>query len=118
MFRIKSLARCQSVGRTLFSKRNGESRELVCFPNHVVASQQTCIGSINFSAQSVLSVRYFSAPAAAYNQTVDVFPSIVIGSDGALSAQGPFAESQAQVSKKRHSDFCIFLFSACFKNEL
>ena len=41
--------------------------------------------------------RLFSAPAAAYNQTVDVFPSIVIGSDGSFSAQGPFAESQAQV---------------------
>lgn len=44
------------------------------------------------------SSRLFSAPAAAYNQTVDVFPSIVIGSDGNLSAQGPFAESQAHVS--------------------
>ena len=37
-------------------------------------------------------------PTAAYNQTVNAFPSIVIQSDGNLSAQGPFAESQAQVS--------------------
>lgn len=43
-----------------------------------------------------LSSRFFSAPAAAYSQTVDAFPSIVIGSDGVLTAQGPFAESQAQ----------------------
>jgi|AntRauTorckE5430_2_1112549.scaffolds.fasta_scaffold62183_1 hypothetical protein len=49
-----------------------------------------------------ISTRLFSAPAAAYNQTVDIFPSIVIGSDGVLSAQGPFAESQAQVSDIWH----------------
>lgn len=40
-----------------------------------------------------------SSPAAAYNQTVDVFPSIVITSDGSISAQGPFAEAQAQFLK-------------------
>jgi hypothetical protein len=51
----------------------------------------------NYGMRNTTS-RMFSAPAAAYNQTVDTFPSIVIGSDGTLSAQGPFAESQAQVS--------------------
>lgn len=31
-----------------------------------------------------------------YNQSVDIFPSIVIGPDKAISPQGPFAEAQAQ----------------------
>jgi hypothetical protein len=43
-------------------------------------------------------LKSLSTASAAYNQTVEAFPSIVIGSDGNLSAQGPFAESQAQVS--------------------
>lgn len=95
MFRVKSFARCRSLTRTLFSNRNVESKELPCFQCHM-AESQTRTRKIGFPAQSILSIRYFSAPAAAYNQTVVVFPSIVIGSDGALSAQGPFAESQAQ----------------------
>jgi len=36
-----------------------------------------------------------AAAPAAYDQTVEVFPSIVIGSDG-VYPQGPFAEAQAQ----------------------
>jgi hypothetical protein len=59
----------------------------------------------DINAMTNLTSRLFSAPAAAYNQTVDTFPSIVIGSDGNLSAQGPFAESQAQVS-----DIISFVF--------
>lgn len=43
-------------------------------------------------------IKSLSTASAAYNQTVEAFPSIVIGSDGNLSARGPFAESQAQVS--------------------
>ncbi len=42
-------------------------------------------------------IRYASSPAAAYSQRVDTFPSIVIGADGFISPQGPFAEAQAQV---------------------
>lgn len=43
------------------------------------------------------SIRYASTPAAAaYSQSVDTFPSIVIGADGLISPQGPFAEAQAQ----------------------
>lgn len=98
MFRLKSFARCRTASRTLFSNKNVESNEFRRIPNYVVESQ-TWTGSIGIPVQSMFSIRSFSAPAAAYNQTVDVFPSIVIGSDGALSAQGPFAESQAQVSK-------------------
>eukprot|EP01083_Nonionella_stella_P068290 181222_1 len=40
--------------------------------------------------------RFMSSPSAAYSQTVDVFPSIVIEAGGNISAQGPFAEAQAQ----------------------
>ena len=43
------------------------------------------------------AVRNASAPSAAYNQTVDAFPSIIIGPNGLISPQGPFAEAQAQV---------------------
>lgn len=34
---------------------------------------------------------------AMYNQSVDAFPSIVIGPDKTIVPQGPFAEAQAQV---------------------
>jgi hypothetical protein len=54
-------------------------------------------------------IRYASTPTAAYNQRVDTFPSIVIGSDGLISAQGPFAEAQAQVNKFIHS----YIHSIC-----
>lgn len=43
------------------------------------------------------AIRNASVPSAAYNQTVDAFPSIIIGPNGLISPQGPFAEAQAQV---------------------
>ena len=43
------------------------------------------------------STRNASSPSAAYNQTIESFPSIVIGADGLISPQGSFAEAQAQV---------------------
>lgn len=56
------------------------------------------------------SIRYASSsPAAAYNQTVDAFPSIVIGSNGKISPQGPFAEAQAQVSSIFHKSLDLFI---------
>lgn len=48
------------------------------------------------SASSPSQARYMSSPSAAYNQSVDIFPSIVIEAGGNISAQGPFAEAQAQ----------------------
>lgn len=52
-----------------------------------------------FVKQSCLNgtIRYASSPAAAYNQSIDTFPSIIIGADGLISPRGPFAEAQAQV---------------------
>ena len=46
-----------------------------------------------------LSHRSFSSASAtaAYNQSVDEFPSLVIGSNGNLTPKGSFAEAQAQV---------------------
>ena len=41
-----------------------------------------------------------AAASAAYAQSVDTFPSIVIGSKGSISPQGSFAEAQAQVRLK------------------
>jgi len=35
---------------------------------------------------------------AAYDQLVDVFPSLIIGANGSIAPQGSFAEAQAQVS--------------------
>uniref|UniRef100_A0A7S3VE79 quinolinate synthase n=1 Tax=Chaetoceros debilis TaxID=122233 RepID=A0A7S3VE79_9STRA len=48
------------------------------------------------SSPSIIQSRFMSSPSAAYSQTVDVFPSIVIEAGGNISAQGPFAEAQAQ----------------------
>lgn len=39
-----------------------------------------------------------STAAASYDQSVDIFPSIVIGPNKSILPQGPFAEAQAQVS--------------------
>ena len=64
-------------------------------------NRATNIFALTSSAESQSNTRLYSAPAAAYNQSVDVFPSIVIGADGLLSARGPFAEAQAQVSHFR-----------------
>jgi hypothetical protein len=57
--------------------------------------------SIRPTALNNTSLRFKStAPAtatAAYDLSVDSFPSIVIGADRAISPQGSFAEAQAQV---------------------
>lgn len=39
-----------------------------------------------------------AAATAAYDQSVDVFPSLIIGANGSIAPQGSFAEAQAQVS--------------------
>jgi hypothetical protein len=39
-----------------------------------------------------------AAATSAYDQSVDVFPSLIIGANGAIEPQGSFAEAQAQVS--------------------
>ena len=39
-----------------------------------------------------------TAATAAYDQSVDVFPSLIIGANGSIEPQGSFAEAQAQVS--------------------
>ena len=39
-----------------------------------------------------------TAATAAYDQSVDVFPSLIIGANGSIDPQGSFAEAQAQVS--------------------
>lgn len=40
-----------------------------------------------------------SVAAAAFDQTVESFPSIVIGANGSIVPQGTFAEAQAEVRK-------------------
>ena len=39
-----------------------------------------------------------TAASAAYDQSVDTFPSLIIGANGNIEPQGSFAEAQAQVS--------------------
>lgn len=41
--------------------------------------------------------RYKSTAAATYDQSIDSFPSIVIGPNGSIIPQGSFAEAQAEV---------------------
>mmetsp|Transcript_12540 Transcript_12540/g.20880 ORF Transcript_12540/g.20880 Transcript_12540/m.20880 type:complete len:522 (+) Transcript_12540:134-1699(+) len=43
-----------------------------------------------------LTRRALSTAAATYDQSVDIFPSIVIGPNKSIVPQGPFAEAQAQ----------------------
>lgn len=46
------------------------------------------------------------AATAAYDQSVDVFPSLIIGANGSIEPQGSFAEAQAQVSWQEIAFFC------------
>lgn len=48
-----------------------------------------------------------SALVASYDQSVDIFPSIVIGPNKSIVPQGPFAEAQAQVSSTSNVYFCV-----------
>ena len=58
-------------------------------------------GGLENTSASVSSfqqvARFKSTATATYDQTVETFPSIVIGPDRAIEPQGSFAESQAQV---------------------
>lgn len=45
-----------------------------------------------------LARRLQSTVVASYDQSVDIFPSIVIGPNKSIVPQGPFAEAQAKVS--------------------
>ena len=50
-----------------------------------------------------------TAATAAYDQSVDVFPSLIIGANGSIEPQGSFAEAQAQVSRREvGSSFILF----------
>jgi hypothetical protein len=52
-----------------------------------------CLGAVGVSRRFKSSV----AATAAYDQTVETFPSIVIGPKKSIVPQGSFAEAQAQV---------------------
>ena len=68
-------------------------------------SQRACAslasGGLQNTSSRVSSLqqlgRFKSTATATYDQTVETFPSIVIGPDRAIEPQGSFAESQAQV---------------------
>jgi hypothetical protein len=53
--------------------------------------------------------RLQSTAVASYDQSVDIFPSIVIGPNKSIVPQGPFAEAQAQVS----CCFCVLVWVLC-----
>ncbi len=94
MFLARNLQRLQKGGScnaSIIQQKATKILGVISTPETILKSGETRPGGPNMTA------RLFSAPAAAYNQTVDAFPSIVIGANGNLSAQGPFAESQAQV---------------------
>jgi len=52
--------------------------------------------------QQQVRTKSTAVAAAAYDQSVDSFPSIVIGPNGTIIPQGTFAEAQAQVRFKRN----------------
>ena len=51
-----------------------------------------------------------TAATAAYDQSVDVFPSLIIGANGSIEPLGSFAEAQAQVSWQEIAFFFLFLW--------
>ena len=57
------------------------------------------------------TLRFQSTATAAYDQSIESFPSIVIGADRSIEPQGSFAESQAQV---RHIYSYTFAFAFTF----
>jgi len=96
MIAAKYLQRITARSKNVSSLQNKGNRILASISTE---SPRSARAMNDGSLATNILTRLFSAPAAAYNQTVEVFPSIVIESDGTLSAQGPFAESQAQFLK-------------------
>lgn len=81
-----------SNGTRAFSTSTGSITNPLSIFTTVSTSASICTNRNHWKG----AIRYASAPAAAYNQSVDTFPSIVIGPGGLISPQGSFAEAQAQ----------------------
>mmetsp|Transcript_114216 Transcript_114216/g.170860 ORF Transcript_114216/g.170860 Transcript_114216/m.170860 type:complete len:546 (+) Transcript_114216:257-1894(+) len=64
------------------------------------SSSSAFLRQLGWKQQSTVAaasaMRQLSTATATYDQSVDAFPSIVIGPDRSIEPQGPFAEAQAQ----------------------
>lgn len=71
------------------------------------------IGDINHTrtrglSTAVATTTYDHPATAAYDQTVDIFPSLVIGANGRIEPVGSFAEVQAEVRKEGIEGITVF----------
>jgi len=117
IFRLPQKGITNSASRRVIGKCFNSSIGAIPYDYELsLSSSSSLLHTVSSSARQQVSVRavplkiaernmnlysakrsFASAPAgAAYGQTVDDFPSIVIGSDGLITPQGPFAEAQAQ----------------------
>ena len=84
------------ASRRLFTSEIRAGRSNLLSGSRTVRTLPSASGHINTRSLS-------SAATATYDQSVESFPSIVIGANGSIVPQGSFAETQAQVSCKVHS---------------
>lgn len=85
---------------------SSESQHLnKCFSNYGL--------KLPFRAQASVLRYHSTSPMAAYDQTVDEFPSIIIRANE-LIAKGPFAEAQAHVSDFIHDPTITMYFKSSF----
>jgi hypothetical protein len=94
---MNQVLRLASLSRSRFPTTKGFSSSLRSSHNLSLStlSHQLCSSSPTPTATTTL--RFKSTATATYDQSVDSFPSIVIGPDRSIEPQGSFAEAQAQV---------------------
>merc|ERR1719326_66425 len=83
------------------------------FSSHTIANFYSLRYSTRTPFQNFYK-RFLSLKQAPYDQSIDVFPSIVIGPNGVVSPQGKFAEMQAQFLKP--DDYSVSTLGQNIKN--
>ena len=101
---IRSVSQSSRVA-SVTTKRESECRN---FGNNNLNNYDNNINNINNNNRNNKKhneKRFFSTASASHEQSVNAFPSIIIGAD-TLSPQGSFAEAQAHVSNKASREKC------------
>ena len=102
----------RSVARlSAFSARRSSfiSTRDVGLRNGTLSTASTLIGATNARFVDIRYRKKSTAVSATYDQSIDSFPSIVIGPNGTIIPQGSFAEAQAEVRRFQLS-IVIFLW--------
>ena len=90
-------------GRSVLASKNSSSSrrsQLLNMLGSISTSDPCTTSSADIWTPLQLRRHKSTAASAAYDQSVNSFPSIVIGPNGSIVPQGSFAEAQAEVRQK------------------